>query len=229
MYESSKWWGRSGAAVSVISGIDIALWDIKGKALGVPVHTLLGGLDARADAGLRVDRRHPGRPRRRDRRRPALGRRGLPRRQARPVRQRPVRLRRHRGRLHRPAAARRTSRARRRTEFVALREAFGPEVDFIIHNHMGSQAWPLPMNLNEAARVLQALEPVGAAVRRGAAARTRTSTGYAAAAPADHDADRRRRDARRAPRVPGVPRSRTRSTSSSRTSRSAAASPRPGR
>src|ERR1019366_7159180 len=44
MYESSKWWGRSGAAVSIISGIDIALWDIRGKALGAPVHTLLGGL-----------------------------------------------------------------------------------------------------------------------------------------------------------------------------------------
>lgn len=29
--------------MSAIAGIDQALWDIKGKALGVPVHTLLGG------------------------------------------------------------------------------------------------------------------------------------------------------------------------------------------
>lgn len=32
-----------GAALCAIAGLDIALWDIKGKALGVPVHRLLGG------------------------------------------------------------------------------------------------------------------------------------------------------------------------------------------
>ena len=35
--------GRSGAAVHALSGLDIALWDIRGKLEGVSVSTLLGG------------------------------------------------------------------------------------------------------------------------------------------------------------------------------------------
>ena len=35
--------GQKGLPISALSAIDIALWDIKGKALGVPVYTLLGG------------------------------------------------------------------------------------------------------------------------------------------------------------------------------------------
>lgn len=35
--------GSRGAVTSVISGIDIALWDIRGKALGLPIYQLLGG------------------------------------------------------------------------------------------------------------------------------------------------------------------------------------------
>ena len=42
MYRSHFY--RGGAILmSAIAGIDQALWDIKGKALGVPVHELLGG------------------------------------------------------------------------------------------------------------------------------------------------------------------------------------------
>ena len=40
--------GRSGAVMFGLSALDIALWDIAGKAAGVPVHAMLGG--ARRDA-----------------------------------------------------------------------------------------------------------------------------------------------------------------------------------
>ena len=39
----SIWWARSGAGCSVISGIELALWDLRGKALKQPVYELLGG------------------------------------------------------------------------------------------------------------------------------------------------------------------------------------------
>ena len=42
MYRSVIYVGRRGIAIHAISGIDIALWDLKGKALGKPVCELLG-------------------------------------------------------------------------------------------------------------------------------------------------------------------------------------------
>jgi len=42
MYRGVIFYGRRGAAIHAISGIDIALWDIKGQALGKPVCELLG-------------------------------------------------------------------------------------------------------------------------------------------------------------------------------------------
>lgn len=43
MYMASVYYGRRGAAIQVISGIDIALWDIIGKSTGQPIYKLLGG------------------------------------------------------------------------------------------------------------------------------------------------------------------------------------------
>jgi L-alanine-DL-glutamate epimerase-like enolase superfamily enzyme len=43
MYNSNIYAGRRGIAIHAMSGIDIALWDIKGKFFGQPIWKLLGG------------------------------------------------------------------------------------------------------------------------------------------------------------------------------------------
>src|SRR5215813_15023534 len=44
LHQNTFWMGRGGTLTHTISGIDIALWDITGKALGQPVGRLLGGI-----------------------------------------------------------------------------------------------------------------------------------------------------------------------------------------
>jgi D-galactarolactone cycloisomerase len=44
-YELTRWYGRKGAAMSTIGGIDIALWDLRGKVERQPLYRLLGGND----------------------------------------------------------------------------------------------------------------------------------------------------------------------------------------
>lgn len=43
MWAKTYYYGRSGPVIHVMSGIDMAIWDIMGKATGKPVHKLLGG------------------------------------------------------------------------------------------------------------------------------------------------------------------------------------------
>ena len=45
LYHHTNRYGRRGAAIHAISGADIALWDLRGKALGKPVYELLGGAE----------------------------------------------------------------------------------------------------------------------------------------------------------------------------------------
>lgn len=43
IFQAFTYVGSRGATTAMISAIDIALWDIKGQALGVPIYELLGG------------------------------------------------------------------------------------------------------------------------------------------------------------------------------------------
>ncbi len=56
--------GAAGALVTALTGIEIALWDLKGKALGAPIYDLLGGkfrnkiwvyCDCQVDPGMEFD------------------------------------------------------------------------------------------------------------------------------------------------------------------------------
>ena len=43
LWRATMYYGRMGAVVHAISGVDLALWDLVGNATGMPVYKLLGG------------------------------------------------------------------------------------------------------------------------------------------------------------------------------------------
>src|SRR5262245_57156712 len=43
VYAGSKMTGRRGALICALGALDVALWDLRGKALGLPIYQLLGG------------------------------------------------------------------------------------------------------------------------------------------------------------------------------------------
>ncbi len=47
----TMYFGRKGAGITAMAAVDMALWDLKGKALGQPIHRLLGGAHHRKIRG----------------------------------------------------------------------------------------------------------------------------------------------------------------------------------
>jgi L-alanine-DL-glutamate epimerase-like enolase superfamily enzyme len=43
MYRRTQYFGRSSVTIAAMSAVDMALWDLKGKIFGQPIHRLLGG------------------------------------------------------------------------------------------------------------------------------------------------------------------------------------------
>jgi L-alanine-DL-glutamate epimerase-like enolase superfamily enzyme len=43
MYRRTQYFGRSSVTIAAMSAVDMALWDLKGKKFGEPIHRLLGG------------------------------------------------------------------------------------------------------------------------------------------------------------------------------------------
>src|SRR5438132_11475909 len=43
MYRKTMYFGRKAVGITAMAAVDMALWDLKGKAYGEPVHRLLGG------------------------------------------------------------------------------------------------------------------------------------------------------------------------------------------
>src|SRR5437667_5272642 len=43
MYRRTQYFGRSSVTIAAMSAVDMALWDLKGKHFGEPIHCLLGG------------------------------------------------------------------------------------------------------------------------------------------------------------------------------------------
>jgi L-alanine-DL-glutamate epimerase-like enolase superfamily enzyme len=133
MYQSSLFWNRQGIGIGVMGGIDMALHDLSGKLLGVPVHQLLGGpvrdsIRLYASNGLFAE--------------PAPLLADIARAKARGFTAYKLRV---------------TDPARIVGQLRAARDAYGDSLDFIVDAVQGSNAVPWAVSVSQ--RMADALEP----------------------------------------------------------------------
>ena len=55
MYRKTMYFGRKALGITAMAAVDMALWDLKGKAFGQPIHRLLGGKQHDRGNELAVD------------------------------------------------------------------------------------------------------------------------------------------------------------------------------
>ncbi|MDB6094856.1 MAG: enolase superfamily enzyme related to L-alanine-DL-glutamate epimerase [Verrucomicrobia bacterium] len=147
MHSASLFWGRGGLGLSVIGAIDNALWDLKAKALNVPLYELLGGL---AESTVRVY---------------ATGAASL-----HPLERTVETARAYvaqgftafkfaTGFVGQPYGSTNLARTVQQEveKMTALREAVGPDIDIIVDGHQG--AVTRPWSRKTALAVAQAIEP----------------------------------------------------------------------
>ncbi len=159
LVDDSVWWARSGAGKSVISGLELALWDLAGKAHGVPVYQLLGGavrerIPVYASGGPSlwpID----------DLVRKVEYYRKLGHRTAKMstgfFRFDNAETRQHQGRIE-PVPFPHARKVELLVEaFTRLRQEFGPEFDLAIDGHQGGVPNPIPVS--EAVAIAEALAP----------------------------------------------------------------------
>lgn len=134
LWAKSLYWARVGAGVNAISAIECALWDLAGKAQGVPVWQLLGGLAHRSL--------------------PLYASGGL----EKPREQTVAELRGYVKQGFRAVKIRVSTELARAVEKVRLcRETLGPEVQLMVDAVMGSH--PEPWSAKDAIQFARAIEP----------------------------------------------------------------------
>ena len=161
LYLDAIWWGRKGAGLSVLSGIDIALWDLKGKALGVPVYQLLGGrvhdrVPVYASAGEAIW--PPEKTVEKVKRYAAAGYRAT--KVGTMAASQPYYMydaNKSQAKFTTPPISRYAEMDGEK--FAALRKAMGTDFDLAVDGHQG--AFPRPTTAHEAIRIANAIEPYG--------------------------------------------------------------------